>query len=85
MVRAASPSNTITTDPTGHSKADILFLFDHRHLVDFSIDEISRLVRALFADSPMRAKNLDHIARGHPETVAADSASGSEDEEGRGW
>ncbi|KAK4698605.1 hypothetical protein P7C70_g7668, partial [Phenoliferia sp. Uapishka_3] len=67
------------------SMADILFLFDHRHLVDFSIDEISRLVRALFSDSPVRAKNLEHISRGHPTEVREDSMSGSDEEEGNGW
>ncbi|KAM0748203.1 hypothetical protein T439DRAFT_76171 [Meredithblackwellia eburnea MCA 4105] len=68
------------------SMADILFLFDHRHLVDFSIEEIARLVRALFADSPTRAKNLEHIMQGHPAEALDDGTSSSEDEDGgNGW
>ncbi|GAA6056789.1 hypothetical protein JCM3770_002800, partial [Rhodotorula araucariae] len=48
------------------SMADILFLFDHGHLVDFTPQEIVRLVRALFADSPLRNRNIEKILRGHP-------------------
>lgn len=46
--------------------ADILFLFDHGHLVDFTPQEIVRLVRALFADSPLRNRACERILRGHP-------------------
>ena len=41
--------------------ADILFLFDHGHLVDFTPQEIVRLVRALFADSPLRNRNIEKV------------------------
>ncbi|GAA5988600.1 hypothetical protein JCM5350_005762 [Sporobolomyces pararoseus] len=51
------------------SMADILFLFDHGHLVDFSPQEIVRLIRALFSDSPLRNRNVEKILAGHP-TVA---------------
>ncbi|GAA5898920.1 hypothetical protein JCM8208_005428 [Rhodotorula glutinis] len=54
------------------SMADILFLFDHGHLVDFTPQEIVRLVRALFADSPLRNRNIEKILRGHPEAPPAD-------------
>merc|ERR1711939_1136469 len=44
------------------SMADIMFLFNEGHLVDFSASELSKLVRALFADSPLRRKNLESIS-----------------------
>lgn len=59
-------------------QADILFLFDNGHLVDFSTGEIAKLVRALFSDSPLRSKNLVHIMKGHPEVVEREE--GDEDE-----
>ena len=43
-------------------QADIMFLFNEGHLVDFAREELSNLVRALFADSPLREKNLAIIA-----------------------
>lgn len=47
--------------------ADIMFLFDHSHLVDFSPQEIVKLIRALFADSPLRNQNIEKIiTQGHP-------------------
>ena len=60
--------------------ADVLFLFDNGHLVDFTPAEIAKLVRALFADSALRARNLEHILRGHPEGLGAIG----EEEEGEG-
>ncbi|BGP32042.1 ribosome bioproteinsis protein ytm1 [Rhodotorula toruloides] len=49
------------------SMADIMFLFDHSHLVDFSPQEIVKLIRALFADSPLRNQNIEKIiTQGHP-------------------
>lgn len=47
-------------------QADILFLFDHGHLVDFSPQEIVRLIRALFSESPLRNRNVEKILAGHP-------------------
>lgn len=57
-----------------------MYLFKRRHLIDFSIEEIARLVRALFADSPARAENLEYIMRGHPPEGEGDSGSGSDSE-----
>ncbi|KAK4053248.1 ribosome biogenesis protein ytm1 [Microbotryomycetes sp. JL221] len=48
------------------SMADIMFLFDDGHLVDFEPQTIAKLVRALFADSPLREQNLLRISQGHP-------------------
>ncbi|BGP24613.1 ribosome bioproteinsis protein ytm1 [Rhodotorula toruloides] len=49
------------------SMADIMFLFDHSHLVDFSPQEIVKLIRALFANSPLRNQNIEKIiTQGHP-------------------
>lgn len=62
--------------------ADVMFLFDNGHLVDFAPAEVAQLVRALFADSPLRARNLEHIMRGHPEVPLHGSEG---DEEERGW
>ena len=66
------------------SMADVLFLFDNGHLVDFAPAEIARLVRALFADSPLRARNLEHIARGHPEALGAIGEEAEEEADGWG-
>ncbi|GAA5883558.1 hypothetical protein JCM16303_005487 [Sporobolomyces ruberrimus] len=54
------------------SMADILFLFDHGHLVDFSPQEIVRLIRALFSDSPLRNRNVEKILAGHPSVTPAE-------------
>lgn len=65
------------------SQADILFLFDNGHLVDFSTQEISKLVRALFSDSPMRKQNLEHIMKGHP--LVSPSPYVDDVDDGAGW
>ena len=60
MVRRAT---LMLHDPLTISvQADIMFLFNEGHLVDFEREELSNLVRALFADSPLREKNLAIIA-----------------------
>ena len=59
-------------------QADILFLFDNSHLVDFTTGEIAKLVRALFSESPLRQKNLEHILAGHPDFVPTEG-------DGEGW
>lgn len=46
------------------SMADIMFLFNEGHLIDFSANELSKLIRALFADSALRTKNLEIINGG---------------------
>ncbi|CAK5267741.1 unnamed protein product [Mycena citricolor] len=43
------------------SMADISDLFDSGSLVDFDIDELVRLVRALFADTPLRTNTINKI------------------------
>ncbi|KAH7890837.1 hypothetical protein F5I97DRAFT_1923327 [Phlebopus sp. FC_14] len=48
------------------SMADLTYLFEEGALVDFEIDEIGSLVRALFADTPLRTRTLDRIMGGHP-------------------
>lgn len=50
----------------GASMADLTYLFDEGALVDFEIEELVKLVRALFADTPLRAKTLNKIMSGHP-------------------
>ena len=45
---------------------DLTYLFEEGALVDFEIDELAKLVRALFADTPLRARTLDKIMCGHP-------------------
>lgn len=45
----------------GANLADITYLFENGSLVDFSGLELSRLVRALFADSTKRSALLDKI------------------------
>ena len=46
--------------------ADISYLFDEGALVDFEIDELVGLVRALFADTPIRANAISRLINGHP-------------------
>ncbi|KZT67377.1 hypothetical protein DAEQUDRAFT_713635 [Daedalea quercina L-15889] len=48
------------------SMADITYLFEEGALVDFEIDELVRLVRALFADTPLRANAINKFLGGHP-------------------
>jgi centromere/kinetochore protein ZW10 len=43
-----------------------MFLFEEGHLVDFSSTELIKLVRALFAESPNRARAIDTIRAGRP-------------------
>ncbi|KAG8862148.1 hypothetical protein FRB96_002178 [Tulasnella sp. 330] len=48
------------------SMADISYLFDEGTLVDFEVDELVRMVQALFAETPLRAKTIEKISAGHP-------------------
>jgi centromere/kinetochore protein ZW10 len=48
------------------SMADLTYLFEEGALVDFEVDELVKLVRALFADTPLRTKTLEKIMVGHP-------------------
>jgi len=43
------------------SMADIMWMYQEGHLSEFSKQEIVGLIRALFADSHLRAKNIDLI------------------------
>lgn len=45
-------------------QADIMYLWQEGHLVDFRATELSKLIRALFAESALRQQNLDKISRG---------------------
>ncbi|KAH9893391.1 hypothetical protein C8Q73DRAFT_746134 [Cubamyces lactineus] len=47
------------------SIADISYLFEEGALVDFEIDELVKLVRALFADTPLRANTINRLQQGH--------------------
>lgn len=40
---------------------DLMYLLDEGHLSDFSSEELVKLVKALFSDSPTRQKNIDKI------------------------
>ncbi|EPQ56262.1 hypothetical protein GLOTRDRAFT_115586 [Gloeophyllum trabeum ATCC 11539] len=48
------------------SIADITYLFEEGALVDFEIDELIKLVRALFADTPLRTNTINKLMKGHP-------------------
>ena len=48
------------------SMADITYLFEEGALVDFELDELVKLVRALFADTPLRANTISKFLAGHP-------------------
>lgn len=49
------------------SMADITYLFEVGALVDFSTDELVRLVWALFADTNLRTTTINKILAGHPQ------------------
>ncbi|KNZ75119.1 Centromere/kinetochore protein zw10 like protein [Termitomyces sp. J132] len=48
------------------SMADITYLFEEGALVDFQVDELVRLVRALFADTQLRTNTITKLTGGHP-------------------
>ncbi|KAG6895807.1 hypothetical protein C0992_012359 [Termitomyces sp. T32_za158] len=48
------------------SMADITYLFEEGALVDFQVDELVRLVRALFADTQLRTNTIMKLMGGHP-------------------
>jgi len=47
------------------SMADITYLFEEGALVDFEIDELVKLVTALFSDTPLRTETIQKLQRGH--------------------
>jgi len=51
--------------------ADISYLFEQGALVDFEIAELVNLVRALFADTPLRTQTINKILEGHPDVPSA--------------
>ncbi|KAM0787866.1 hypothetical protein ACM66B_003918 [Microbotryomycetes sp. NB124-2] len=63
------------------SMADIMFLFDDGHLVDFEPSAIAKLVRALFSESPLREQNLARIMKGHPVQPTSSSDVERDDED----
>ncbi|KAI0794459.1 hypothetical protein C8Q74DRAFT_1195156 [Fomes fomentarius] len=48
------------------SIADISYLFEEGALVDFEIEELVKLVKALFADTPLRTNTINKLLQGHP-------------------
>lgn len=46
--------------------SDISYLFEEGALVDFEIGELINLVRALFADTPLRANTINKLMQGQP-------------------
>ena len=46
--------------------ADISYLFQEGALIDFEIDELVKLVRALFADTSLRTSTISKLMTGHP-------------------
>ena len=47
------------------SIADISYLFEEKALVDFEIEELVKLVKALFADTSLRANTINKLMQGH--------------------
>jgi centromere/kinetochore protein ZW10 len=45
--------------------ADINYLFEEGALVDFEIDELVKLVTALFSDTPLRAETIHKLQGVH--------------------
>ncbi|KAJ7281438.1 hypothetical protein C8J57DRAFT_1433387 [Mycena rebaudengoi] len=48
------------------SMVDISYLFDSGALVDFEVDELVRLVQALFADTALRTNTINKLKGGRP-------------------
>lgn len=48
------------------SLADISYLFEQGALVDFQVNELVNLVRALFADTSLRTNTINKLLNGHP-------------------
>jgi len=48
------------------SMVDISYLFDSGALVDFQVDELVGLVRALFADTALRTNTINKLTAGRP-------------------
>lgn len=46
--------------------ADITYLFEEGALVDFQVEELVRLVQALFADTQLRTNTIQKLVGGHP-------------------
>jgi len=46
------------------SMADITYLFEEGALVDFEIDELVKLVTALFSDTPRRTETIQKLQSG---------------------
>lgn len=46
--------------------ADLTYLFEEGALVDFEVEELVKLVRGLFADTPLRMTTINKIMEGHP-------------------
>jgi centromere/kinetochore protein ZW10 len=44
----------------------ISYLFGEGALVDFEVQELVKLVKALFADTPLRATTVNKLLGGHP-------------------
>ncbi|TPX40990.1 hypothetical protein SeLEV6574_g06302 [Synchytrium endobioticum] len=45
---------------------DLMHFWRAGELREFRVNEMMKLVKALFADTPLRVKNLEEISRGHP-------------------
>lgn len=65
----------IETDIAVTLQADFMFLFDNRFLLDFTPQELVRLLRALFADSPQRDAAVKRVLQGHPDAPADEDES----------
>ncbi|KAJ3557317.1 hypothetical protein NM688_g1539 [Phlebia brevispora] len=52
------------------SIADISYLFEEGALVDFEIGELVNLIKALFADTPLRTNTINKLMQGHPPVVS---------------
>ncbi|KAF8659809.1 hypothetical protein AX16_001694 [Volvariella volvacea WC 439] len=52
--------------------ADITYLFEQGALIDFELEELVRIIKALFQDSPRRAEAINKIMMGHPQVPSDD-------------
>jgi centromere/kinetochore protein ZW10 len=46
--------------------ADISYLFEQGMLLDYDVEELVKLLKALFAETPLRENTIRKIMHGHP-------------------
>jgi len=61
----------VLTDVLELSFAEIMTRFRAGQLQMFNMQELSELICALFAETPLRQHNLEEISHGHPQVAGS--------------